>query len=135
MDAGQQFNAWRLTSLSTLPAWVLLLAVGALCVAVYLSFRGFRTEPTGWRRSALLGFRVLAALLVLILLLEPGIELRAESRVRARVAMLLDTSRSMRFPASPGGPSRAEELARWLQNHRADLGQLGSRFQIDAYGF
>jgi uncharacterized membrane protein len=84
---------------------------------------------------ALLGFRILAALLVLVLLLEPGIELRAESRVRARIALLLDTSRSMRFPASPAGPSRAEELVKWVQGHTADLAQLASRFQVDVYGF
>ena len=129
------YNAWRITSLSTLPAWVLALAVTALVAAVALSFRGFRSEPAGARRVALLGFRVLAALLVLILLLEPGIELRSESRVRARIALLFDTSKSMKYPASPGGPSRAEELVRWAAQHRPDLGQLASRFQVDVYGF
>ena len=107
----------------------------ALAGGVWLSFRGFRSEPAGYRRVALLSFRLTAALLVLILLLEPGIELRAESRVRARVALLFDTSRSMKFPASPAGPTRAEELRRWAAQHEADLAQLGSRFQVDVYGF
>ncbi len=84
---------------------------------------------------ALLGFRVLAALLLLMLLLEPGIELRSESRVRARVALLFDTSRSMQFPASPSGPNRAQEMLRFVQQHQADLAQLAGRFQVDAYGF
>src|SRR5207302_9027514 len=84
------YNAWRITSLSTLPAWVLALALTALAAAVWLSFKGFRSEPAGLRRRALLGFRLLAALLILILLLEPGIELRSESRVRARIALLFD---------------------------------------------
>jgi hypothetical protein len=106
------YNAWRITSLSTLPAWVIALALTALAAAVWLSFKGFRSEPAGLRRRALLGFRLLAALLLLILILEPGIELRSESRVRARIALLFDTSRSMKFPASPGGPTRAEEMIR-----------------------
>ncbi|MGZ6143186.1 MAG: glutamine amidotransferase, partial [Myxococcales bacterium] len=114
---------------------MLALAVTALLAAVWLSFRGFRSEPAGRRRVALLGFRILAALLVLILLLEPGIELRSESRVRARIALLLDTSRSMKFPASPAGPSRAEELIRWAESHKQDLAQLAARFQVDVYGF
>src|SRR5256885_11574218 len=67
--------------------------------------------------------------------LEPGIELRAESRVRARVALLFDTSRSMKFPAAPSGPTRAEELQRWAVQHQADLAQLAARFQVDIYGF
>jgi len=114
---------------------VLALAVAALAAAVWLSFRGFRSDPAGARRVALLGFRLTAALLVLVLLLEPGIELRAESRVRARVALLFDTSRSMKFPAGPSGPSRAEELRRWATQHQDDLAQLASRFQVDVYGF
>jgi len=114
---------------------VLALAVTALAAGVWLSFRGFRSEPAGARRVALLGFRLLAALLLLVLILEPGIELRSESRVRARVALLFDTSRSMQFPAAPSGPTRAQELLHWAQQHQPDLVELGARFQVDAYGF
>jgi uncharacterized membrane protein len=129
------YNAWRLTSLSTLPAWALALAAVGLAAAVFLSWRGFRSEPRGSRRAALLAWRCVAALLLFVLLLEPGLELRAESRVRARIALLLDTSKSMKYPASPGGPSRSEELIRWLKDKQKDLGALASRFQVDVYGF
>ena len=55
--------------------------------------------------------------------------------MRARIALLLDTSRSMRFPAAPGGPSRAEQMLGWLKSRLPDLSALASRFQIDVYGF
>ncbi|HXN81568.1 MAG TPA: hypothetical protein VN883_03775, partial [Myxococcales bacterium] len=100
------YNAWRLTSLTQLPAWALALAALALAFAVALSFRGVRSEPSPLRRRVLVSLRVLAALLVFALLLEPGLELRAETRVRARIAVLLDTSRSMRFPTSANGGTR-----------------------------
>ena len=129
------FNAWRLTALTTLPGWALLLAFAALAAAVSLSWRGFRSEPSSNRRRALFSLRTLAALLVFALLLEPGLELLAQSRVRARVALLLDTSRSMSFPASPGGPSRTEELLKWLAARQPDLARLASRFQVDTYTF
>ena len=129
------YNAWRLTSLSTLPSWALALALCGLAAAVFLSWRGFRSEPRGSRRAALLAFRIVAGLLLFVLLLEPGLELRAETRVRARIALLLDTSRSMKYPASPGGPSRAEEMLRWLKDKQKELGALAGRFQVDAYGF
>jgi len=58
-------------------------------------------------------------------LAPPGVELRAESRVRARIAVLLDTSRSMRFPAAPGGPSRAEAMLAEVTLTRYRGGQLG----------
>ena len=114
---------------------MLALAITALLAAVWLSFRGFRSEPAGARRMALLAFRCAAAVLLFILILEPGLELRSESRVRARIALLLDTSRSMKFPASPSGPSRAEELQHWFEAHKPDLAKLAARFQIDVYGF
>ena len=129
------YNAWRITSLSTLPGWALALAALGIAAAVWLSFRGIRSEPSRLRRSVLIGLRVLAGALLLALLLEPGIELRAETRVRARVALLLDTSRSMRFPASTEGTTRAEEMLRWLKSHLGELSALASRFQVDVYGF
>jgi len=129
------YNAWRITSLSALPWWALALAAAGLLAAVWLSFTGIRSEPQRSRRALLLGLRALAALLVLLLILEPGIELRAESRVRARIALLFDTSKSMHFPSSPGGPSRAEEMQRWLTSKEKELGALAGRFQIDAYQF
>src|SRR5712675_1237413 len=132
---GTSYNAWRLTSLSTLPGWVLVLACAVLCAAIWLSFRGIRAEPSSLRRRVLLGLRIAAGALLVVLLLEPGVELRAESRVRARIAVLLDTSRSMRFPAAPGGPSRAEAMLGWLKSRLPDLSALASRFQIDVYGF
>src|SRR5262245_46922327 len=130
-----RYNAWRITSLSTLPGWVLVLACAVLCAAIWLSFRGIKAEPSTLRRRILLGLRLAAGALLLVLLLEPGVELRAESRVRARIALLLDTSRSMRFPAAPGGPSRAEQMLGWLKSRLPDLSALASRFQIDVYGF
>src|SRR5437763_485446 len=132
---GTSYNAWRLTSLSTLPGWAIGIAFALLCGAVWLSFRGIRAEPSPLRRRMLLALRATAGLLLLILLLEPGLELRAESRVRARIALLLDTSRSMRFPASPNGASRAEAMLAWLKSRLPDLSALASRFQIDVYGF
>src|SRR4051812_24752936 len=115
------YNAWRLTSLSTLPAWALALAALGIAGAIWLGFRGIRAEPSVRRRRILLSLRVLAGALLFALLLEPGIELRAESRVRARIAVLLDSSKSMRFPASPEGATRAEEMLRWLKTRLPDL--------------
>src|SRR5712671_1680183 len=132
---GTSYNAWRLTSLSTLPGWALVLACAILGAAIWLSFRGIRGEPSALRRRVLIGLRATAALLLFVLLLEPGVELRAESRVRARIALLLDTSRSMRFPAAPNGPSRSEAMLGWLKSRLPDLSALASRFQVDVYGF
>ena len=78
---------------------------------------------------------MLAAVLLFALLLEPGLELLAQSRVRARVALLFDSSRSMGFPASPRGPTRMEEMLKWLSAQQPELLRLASRFQVDVYTF
>src|SRR5919204_450610 len=124
---GSSYNAWRVTSLSTLPGWAIAIACLALCFAIWLSFRGIRAEPSALRRRVLIGLRATAGLLLLILLLEPGVELRAESRVRARIALLLDTSRSMRFPAAPNGVSRAEVKRSRLSFDRRSRGDQAGR--------
>src|SRR5437588_6155821 len=128
------YNAWRITSLSTLPGWVLVLACAGLCAAIWLSFRGIRAEPSALRRRILLGLRIAAGALLLVLLLEPGVELRAESRVRARIALLLDTSRSMRFPAAPGGRARARAVPGWRKPARPRPGGPGARVPSAGYG-
>ena len=133
------YNAWRLTALTALPAWALGLAAAALATTLWASFSGVRSEPSALRRRAITALRITAGLLVAALLLEPGLELRAETRVRARIALLLDTSKSMRFPAAATGeaepPTRMEELLRWLKARQPDLAELASRFQVDVYGF
>ncbi len=128
-----RFNDWRLTSLTPLPTWALALAALAAIVAVVAAARGLRSEPKRSRKGVLLALRGASALLLIFLILEPGLELLAKSPVRARVALLLDTSRSMRLPASPGGASRAEEAARTFD--AMELRTLNDRFVVDAFTF
>ena len=99
MPTQPAYNAWRLTALTPLPSWGLALVALALIAALWLSARGVASEPSRARKIVLIALRSLACLLVAALILEPGLELRAETRVRARIALLLDTSKSMRFPA------------------------------------
>ncbi len=140
MPTQPAYNAWRLTALTPLPSWGLALVALALIAALWLSARGVASEPSRARKIVLIALRSLACLLVAALILEPGLELRAETRVRARIALLLDTSKSMRFPAEAVAPgqkpiSRTQQMLRWLERHQDDLRALASRFQIDLYGF
>lgn len=136
------YNAWRVTALTTLPYWGIAFVVLMLAGALWMSARGIASEPSRVRRAILTVLRGLACLLVLGLVLEPGLELRAETGVRARIAVLLDTSKSMRFQAAPAikdsmlpAASRADEMLAWLTAKSPQLRELASRFQIDLYGF
>ncbi len=103
--------------------------------ALALTWRGLRGEPRRGRRAALLALRTASALLALFLLLEPAVQLLQTARSRLRFAVLVDTSRSMRFPVEPGGTSRAEAVAALLAGQRAELAGLAERVDLDWRGF
>jgi len=129
------FNAWRLTSLAPWPRWALPLFALAAAAAVLLAWRGLRGELPRRRMAALLALRTVAALAALFLLLEPAVQWLQTARVKNRLAILVDASRSMRFPLEPGGPTRAEAAAAFLRDHRAELERLGDRATLEWHLF
>jgi uncharacterized membrane protein len=129
------YNAWRLTSLAPWPRWALVLLVLGAVAAVVLAWRGLRGEPRRARRAALVALRTGSALLALFLLLEPAVRLLQTARVKNRLAVLVDASRSMRFPVEPGGVPRAEAAAAWLRSQRGALEALGDRVALEWHVF
>jgi len=129
------YNAWKLASLSPWPRWALALLGLALLASVLLALRGLREETRRPRRATLVALRVVAALAALFLVLEPAVQLLQTARVKNRLAVLVDSSRSMRFPLEPGGPSRAEAAAAFFRDHRGELERLGDRATLEWHTF
>ncbi len=130
------YNAWRLTSLTPLPRWALALLGLAAAAAggARLARAARRAAP---RRGGRCSWPCAAAsaLLAVLPLVEPALELLRTARVRNRFAVLVDTSRSMRFPVEAGGPTRADAAASLLADHRGDLSRLADRVDVEFYGF
>ncbi|MCX5731907.1 MAG: glutamine amidotransferase, partial [Deltaproteobacteria bacterium] len=57
------------------------------------------------------------------------------ARVRSRVAVRVDRSRSMNFPVEPGGETRAQAAARFLGDSRPGLDALGAEATVEGFGF
>jgi uncharacterized membrane protein len=131
---GPVFNDWRFVALSPLPGWALALLGAAVLVAVFLAWRGMSAEGRSRRRFILVGLRVVAALIGIGLLLEPGVELLATTKLRGRVAVLVDQSKSMLLPAQADGTTRAA-AAEAVVNDVSARADLESRFQVEYYGF
>jgi len=132
---GTPYNAWRVAFLAPWPHWALaLLALGA-AAALLLAWRGLRGEPRVVRRAALLALRTLAALSLLFLVAEPAVQLLQTARVKNRLAVLVDRSRSMNFPREPGGEPRTEAVARFLSDAKPELERLGGEVSLESYGF
>jgi uncharacterized membrane protein len=132
---GAAYNAWRLTSLTPLPVWAIVLLVLAALASVALAWRGLRGEVRRSRRAALVALRAASAGLALFLLVEPAVELLQTARARNRFAVLVDASRSMAFPLERDGPSRSEAAASFLAEHRRELERLSERVDLEWYAF
>jgi uncharacterized membrane protein len=129
------YNAWRFTSLAPWPRWAVILLVAAAMAAVGLAWRGLRTEPRRGRRAALVALRAVAAVVAVFLVLEPAVRLLQTARVKNRLAVLVDASRSMRFPTAPGEPARAVAAAAWVRAHRGALEALSDRVTLEWHVF
>lgn len=122
------YNDWTLVSGGTLAPFTLGIIGVLLLVAVVVGTIGVSRLP--WRRRLpLVALRLVAAVWVLMLVAKPAIELRAVSRVRTRVAVLADASRSMSI-ATPNG-TRAEAVSEHLEQSAGRLRALSDRAVIE----
>jgi uncharacterized membrane protein len=113
------FNDWRWISTNTLPAgWLIAIAL-LIAAALIVSVARLQVK----RRGVLIVLRTLGALAVIGAVVMPAIELRAVSKVRSRVALVVDASRSMSM-ATPSG-TRAERVSQHLADNSGELARLG----------
>lgn len=132
-DAGAgAYNDWRLVATTSLPTWAQLTLGTALVLAIAASALGL-TRLALPKRILLLALRALAAFWVLALLLQPAIELRAVSRVRTRIAVAVDASRSMSLATQDG--TRAEAVAEHLAASQPAFAALAERATIQPFTF
>lgn len=129
------FNAWKLVSLSPLPVWALVALGVAVVLGVGLAAWGVRREPSRVRRVLLWALRLGAGVAAVFFLLEPGIRNLQVARMKNRLAVLVDRSASMNFPAEPGGPTRSAQVAAFLEKAAPGLEGLKDRFTVEVYGF
>lgn len=135
MDSEIVYNDWRLVSLSPWPGWVLVLLGVAAIAGVAFSWWGLRRENRPWRRRGLVVLRTLSMIAALFVVLEPAIRLLQTSRVKNRLAVLVDGSASMAFPADASGPSRAAAAGAWLQQVAPQLEELSERYTLEFHRF
>ncbi|MEZ0313381.1 MAG: glutamine amidotransferase [Myxococcota bacterium] len=125
----ETYNAWSLVSLSPLPfAWrvIACLAVVAAVTVLVLSYRGSS------RRVWLITTRLLMALCVLGVLVEPAIQLRAVRKIKNRLAVIVDRSASMTLP-SASGTSRYDQLLGLVNRSASQLKALGEQHTLEWY--
>jgi uncharacterized membrane protein len=131
----ETFNTWKLVSLSPHSVATLGALAASLLVGVVLACWGVRREAAPWRRVALWSLRILSGLCALFFLTEPGLRRLQVARVKHRVAVLVDRSASMAFPAEPHGVSRSEVVAKAIEALGGQMSALQERYAFETLGF
>ncbi len=92
------------------PAWIVVLALlGAAVIGVsYWDLKPLLAR----RRWTLIGLRTTVYVIAVMMLLEPAVDLKNVTKIKNRVAVLVDASLSMSVPGDRGDSSRAEVAAK-----------------------
>lgn len=130
--AAELYNDWRFVLMNEWPLVWTWIAVAALVVALGASAWGLRRLPPRVRLTVG-ALRLVAAVLLALAFLQPGIELRAVSPIRGQVLVHFDASRSMGI-ATPDG-LRSEVVLRHWRDHADVFEALESKATVEAYTF
>ena len=125
----ETYTDWTLVSESPFARQsllVLTLAVLAAAIVVGLSYRG--SKHPWW----LLVLRLLSALLVLGFVVEPALQLRAVRKIRNRLAIVVDTSRSMTL-ATDQDQTRYDNALAALQRGRPAIQELARAHVVEFF--
>ncbi len=129
-----EFNEYRWVFLSPWVRMGLALVGLAVLAIVGLAWRASRNAPA-WRRALMLGWRAGAAVVALVVFLEPAVELRQVAREPNRIAVLIDDSASMALAEDSAGPTRIERARRLIADSHSTLAAWETEHKIDYYTF
>ncbi|KPJ57020.1 MAG: hypothetical protein AMS16_01635 [Planctomycetes bacterium DG_58] len=118
------------------PTWLLILAALVLLGTAVLFYRRVWGLLKLSTFACLMGLRVLAVLLLLMLFLEPVLSYQKTSVSKSEIVVLLDTSKSMKVRDFPSQPkNRLELVAEELTGAHGLIKRLSRQFQVKLYRF
>ncbi len=130
----ETYEDLKLVLLTPWGSTALVLAIVAALLALALSSWGYRRHPI-WPRLLLTLLRALAVGAVLLLVLQPALQLRSVARRPNHVAVLVDLSQSMAVRDRPGVPTRLERARALLSRSRQRLEAWGARRVVSGHAF
>ncbi|HNK44737.1 MAG TPA: hypothetical protein PKL17_08140 [Pseudomonadota bacterium] len=131
---GGDWNEWKLTLLAPRSLSGRIVALLIVVVVLGLAVRALRGEQPR-RRLLLLSLRTVGLLATLLLFFQPTIRLRNVSLQPNHIAVLVDSSESMRLAEEGGGETRAARAANHLRSQLGALGQWQKDHKVEFYSF
>jgi uncharacterized membrane protein len=134
-DAAREFNNWVLTVQHRPgPIEAALVALG-VCVLIWLSVLNLKRVQGRSVKFALLALRVTFIVGLLLLWLQPAIQLQKVLYKKSHVLILVDDSQSMALAAGDGGVTRAIQAADFFSKNADWLATLGEQHHLHAFYF
>jgi hypothetical protein len=129
---GGEFEEWKITAVGGLDSLVLAVLALAAIAALVWTWRSLDPRLGLGRRIAIGLLRAAALVLALGLLLQPTLRFRKLKAAPARLAFVVDASKSM---ARGDEESRLGEVAGLLGDARARLEELSRHYRVSWYRF
>ncbi|MGM0555407.1 MAG: glutamine amidotransferase [Myxococcota bacterium] len=115
------------------PAWIALLVVLGIAVMAVSAY-DLRNLGAA-KRWTLVALRSVVYALAVVLLLEPAIDLKNISKVKNEVAVIVDTSRSMRLKTADGGETRYDRARGALEDMKSVVEQTSDEHKFSFFSF
>ncbi len=127
------FDRWQIAFLGS-PGLGITLVLVVLCLSYLLfSWRGLKSIESRKRRSFLLASRGVSLTLLVLMILQPALEFQKASRIKNKVAILVDTSESMGLKEA--GSARIARVKEFLQKNQGYFDRLEKDFDLDFFSF
>jgi uncharacterized membrane protein len=108
-----------------------VLVVFLILTALYFSWSGIKSITSATKRWFLFTLRCIAAVLLFIILLQPGIEQKEVVKLKNKVVCLLDNSKSMSLKGGESGISRYQLVKDFFRTHASFIERLQNDFDVD----
>ncbi|MFQ5956974.1 MAG: hypothetical protein ACE5KK_04305, partial [Candidatus Brocadiales bacterium] len=113
--------------------WLRVAVVALALVVIVISWMSLRRIPSLRTKSFIIFLRCVATAALVVMILEPQIQEEETARVKNKVVLVFDSSKSMAIKA--GGQERFQNVREFLQENGAFLELLERDFDVDYLSF
>ncbi len=134
LGAGE-YNAWELHWGAGDAFWPILILAILIPLTLWFFWFSLSNIPSRPKKFFLFGLRVATLILLLVVTLQPQLELKHVLPMRNTVAVLIDDSKSLGVKTYPQGEPRLELVKEALKGSREFFDELRETHQVDFYFF
>lgn len=126
-------DGWSLTLAGVEDPWLRAAVVGLALAVIVISWMSLHRIPSIGTKSFIIFLRCVATAALVVMILEPQIQEVETARVKNKVALVFDSSKSMAIKANT--KKRFEDVRTFLQENKTFLERLEEDFDVDYLSF